>query len=719
MEEKLQQHISFHLTGRHGGDGFELVTANHRPALLARYADLAALRYDFPLILNNEGAADRAVLSLSRLVDDVVERLSDDPGRDRIARHGYRLEREIRHFIAEKRTGDFASIWAECTARLAVEDETIQISSDLLWAEFFASGDVIDVDKVLPARVISHIWNAVQKQKARAFREKTERLLYKLQRILEAEFEGSQAGRSPERLKASVGASFSKAFDFDALSTFVNESKQAVSLSGERRSRLKRLIEVFENQHFFPLGPDAPAAYGFEFDNCDEAVRAYSSRLAEAAELLKTIAIAELETNGEYREAVHDAIFEGFGGNGLDADELAKLPDYLITVNTATLDPEERAQLAEILSTGLPFKVLVETDDILESPAIGARIGLGSISREFVNAAIGLTDVFVFQSAASDLFKSRELLKRGLTFDGAALFSVFSGANDYVNGLPPYLVAAAAVESRAFPSFVYDPSAGTTWASRFSVSENPNAELDWPVYDLEFEDGTLQARSETVEFTLADFIAMDERYGTGFAIVPVSDWHEEMVSVNHGLETADTAMPETVPTIWLIDGEFRLCRALVDAKTLRDVQRCLNIWQSLQELGGIKNSFVEKMIARGGRSVEEVATPAATETQAVAVDEKEAALEPTPSAASEINTDEPFIESARCTSCNECTQVNNKMFAYNADKQAYIADPDAGTFRQLVEAAESCQVSIIHPGKPRNPREPGLEDLIERAKPFN
>jgi hypothetical protein len=59
------------------------------------------------------------------------------------------------------------------------------------------------------------------------------------------------------------------------------------------------------------------------------------------------------------------------------------------------------------------------------------------------------------------------------------------------------------------------------------------------------------------------------------------------------------------------------------------------------------------------------------------------------------------------------------MFAYNADKQAYIADPDAGTFRQLVEAAESCQVSIIHPGKPRNPREPGLEDLIERAKPFN
>jgi hypothetical protein len=51
--------------------------------------------------------------------------------------------------------------------------------------------------------------------------------------------------------------------------------------------------------------------------------------------------------------------------------------------------------------------------------------------------------------------------------------------------------------------------------------------------------------------------------------------------------------------------------------------------------------------------------------------------------------------------------------------QAEIADPDGGTYREIVEAAESCQVSIIHPGKPRNPDEPNLEDLIARAEPFN
>ncbi len=80
--------------------------------------------------------------------------------------------------------------------------------------------------------------------------------------------------------------------------------------------------------------------------------------------------------------------------------------------------------------------------------------------------------------------------------------------------------------------------------------------------------------------------------------------------------------------------------------------------------------------------------------------------------------DEPYIETPRCTTCNECTEINNKMFVYDENMQAYIADLNAGTYRELVEAAEVCQVCIIHPGKPRNPNEPNLDELIERAEPF-
>ncbi len=80
---------------------------------------------------------------------------------------------------------------------------------------------------------------------------------------------------------------------------------------------------------------------------------------------------------------------------------------------------------------------------------------------------------------------------------------------------------------------------------------------------------------------------------------------------------------------------------------------------------------------------------------------------------------EPYIETARCTTCNECTNLNKKMFAYNEKKQAYIKDPRAGTFRELVMAAERCPVKIIHPGTPLNPKEKDLQKWIKRAEPFN
>ncbi len=80
---------------------------------------------------------------------------------------------------------------------------------------------------------------------------------------------------------------------------------------------------------------------------------------------------------------------------------------------------------------------------------------------------------------------------------------------------------------------------------------------------------------------------------------------------------------------------------------------------------------------------------------------------------------DPYIDTARCTSCNECTNLNKKMFAYNDAKQAYIKDAKAGTFAEIVQAAERCTAKIIHPGTPLNPRERDLEKWIERAKPFN
>ncbi len=107
---------------------------------------------------------------------------------------------------------------------------------------------------------------------------------------------------------------------------------------------------------------------------------------------------------------------------------------------------------------------------------------------------------------------------------------------------------------------------------------------------------------------------------------------------------------------------------------------------------------------------------AAPTASATAVVEAPAAVEDDDDDDMEV---EAYIESARCTTCNECTNLNGKMFAYNDLKQAEIVDPKAGTFQQLVKAAEACPVAIIHPGTPLNPKERDLAKWIKRAEPFN
>lgn len=720
MEGKLQEQIAFYLTGRRGTSCLEAIDENYRPALVARYRDLSELRYDFPLVLDNSQSPEKRVRSLSAMVDDAVAGLDGDPDRDRVARHGYRVERELRRQFAANGAGDFAALWNIAVSRLAGEDPHVKESADRLFAAFQASGDIVDAGSALAPAVIRHIWNGIQARKADAFREKAERMLLKLHGILEAEVVGSPIGRSPERLRAGVGTPFAAKFNFEALSQILLEAKPSVQLSNERRRRIRDLIEVLEQQRFYPLVTFGPKPFNFAFERCADASQAYRERYAQAVELLKTLAAAELETNGEYRESIHDSIFERFGATGLDPMQLAKLPDYLVCTNISNLDAVEVAEIMELLAAGLPVKVLVETDDVLEpSPFTGAHLALSARSRQLVDASIGLNDVFVLQSAASNLFRLRDPIIQGLEYGGPALFSVFSGTSGHSGSVPPYLIAAAATESRMFPSLVYDPSAGPEWATKLDISSNPQVEADWPTQTFEFEDEKLQVQAEQTAFTPADFMALDDRFWDRFAVASKTDWNDGMTPAWSLGESEFDGLPREVPYVLIVDEDHRLRRAIIDRTILQETRRCLKMWQSLQELGGINNSYVQRVLAKGYTSQEFAGSEIVgiAETLMTDLGASEMAEISLPDR-EDLNGDDPYIETPRCTSCNECTQVNSKMFAYNENKQAYIADPSAGTFRQLVEAAEGCQVSIIHPGKPRNPAEPGLEELLERASGF-
>jgi hypothetical protein len=173
-----------------------------------------------------------------------------------------------------------------------------------------------------------------------------------------------------------------------------------------------------------------------------------------------------------------------------------------------------------------------------------------------------------------------------------------------------------------------------------------------------------------------------------------------------------------------VDADDSLHRVIVDTRLMQAARRCLLLWHRLQEHGGVNNSHAQQALAREKAAWDEQrqqelqalrssAEPAATVVTAAPVAEPTVAEPAAPPV-----TDDAWIETSRCSSCNECRNINDRLFGYNDNKQAFIQDIGAGTYRELVQAAEACQVAIIHPGKPKNPNEPGLDELLERAKPF-
>jgi ferredoxin len=736
MQAELQAHIAFHVIGkRPGGEPDTADEIDLRPALLAEYRDLSALRYDFPLVLMRNAEGPASVQSLCGLIDDVVKEIAGGADGERLRQHALRLEREVRTLIVEGASQSLSDLLDIAASGLAAQnDPLLGDSLKRIRAALKADGEVADCDKATPFRLVRHVWKTVDDSKARAFRNEINALVVKLSDILRADFARSEEGLSADRLEASVGATQRATFDFAVMSRMLAETSAKASLPETRRGRIRWLLSALKSQRFYPPASDSDKRiglaepYGFVFDNCADAVAAYRERLPKMIEVAKAIAMAKLEIDGSYNELRHDGFFEDFGANGLDPGDVARFPDYLIWLRAAPMEAADNDLILRALAAGLPAKVLVQTDDLLEPSPLGdGPLVFGLRGKQLVSTAIALGTCHVLQSTSSNLFQFRDRIFAAMAYAGPALFSVFSGAAGNASLLPPYLTAAAAMDARAFPAMTYDPAAGPDWASRFSLQGNPQPDRDWPVQSLAYEDEAHQRKCEDLAFTLVDFAACDQRFAGHFAKVPRAKWNEKMVSVSEFAASERDGAFTTAPCLLMVDRENRLQKLIVDDKMIREARRCIEMWRSLQELGGIHNSHAARLLEQERkiwaeerrRETESRGTqPSAPAAAPVAVPAAPATAPAPIEAPAEKPSDDPYIETSRCTSCNECTQINDKMFGYDANKQASIVNPDAGTYRQLVEAAESCQVSIIHPGKPRNPNEPGLEELLARAEPF-
>jgi len=728
MDKQLRAQVVFHLTGRHAdGDTQAAAIGGLRPALMAAYRNLGSLRHDFPVIF--AGADGDFVRSLTATVDAAL-RVVAPPGvtGEALRRRALKVEREICRLAAAGERGTLAELWERAVQLVAPPgDGAFLRDVGKVHQQLTVDGEVADCNAALPARFLRHAWSAVQRDKARVARERIEHLVIRLGDILRADYARSEAALTQPALEASFGAAHRGMFDFGAMSRLLSHTRPRGGLGERRSQRVKESLAVLREQRFFPLAGEATGsgAHEFEFASAGAALAAFRERLPELARLLKALQVAELEVEGSYVADVHDAIFAAFDEQSVTAQDLEFFPDYLVCLEAGA--DGARSSLAEALSSGVPLKVVVHADDLLEESALGqGGFAFGLRASQLASAVLSLDDVFVLQSAASNLLQMRTRVDRGLRYAGPALFSIYAAPDGGV--VPGYLQAAAAMQSRAFPAFTYDPGAGPDVASRFSLENNPQPELDWPVERLDYADQDLQAVSEEVAFTFADFAFCDARCAAHFEPAPRAAWGDGMITAQAWLANPTHDPAAGVPYVSAVDESDLLCRLVVDQRLMRATLRCREAWHRLQQLGGIHDSRAERLLARERQAWDEerrrevAAAPAAPAAAPEGVPPTPAAAPVATPVAVEAeparNPDEPYIETIRCSTCNECTLINARMFAYNENQQAYIADLKAGTYRQLVEAAESCQVSVIHPGKPWDPGEPGLEELLERAKPF-
>lgn len=508
-------------------------------------------------------------------------------------------------------------------------------------------------------------------------------------------------------------------------------------------------------------------------DPCAEAGVVFDGLSAARVDLIAAIRTARLELHRGYDPARHDALVASLDWRGFSSDELLLLPPVLAIETPDQLGGADMLSLSRLLLSGRPIAVLVDV------PAAGdpGSTGGESLTRyrlELAYLGIGHREALVNQTTAARPTHMLEGFLRGLGAMHASLHVVASGltATGEEPALGAWLHGGAALEGRAHPLFHYDPEAGDTWAKRLEFSMNPSAEDDWPACGIQHVDSAGLAQTIASRFTFADFALLEASYRDEYRVVPDGLSCETLVEAAAYLSMDADAAADMVPFVWAVDSGGVLRRLAFTRRLAFVCRDRLGYWHTLQELSGVRNEYVleavqnerdrltaafaaerQQLEAGHAAEVERVRTEAAGEAlrrlaeglinadlSSLAGGATRAAPPPPTAAPKAPPTaepatapaeaapeseeagagfDEPWIDSALCTSCNDCLNINGQLFVYNANKQAIIGDPKAGTFAELVAAAEKCPARCIHPGKPLNPGERGLDELVERAKPFN
>jgi pyruvate-ferredoxin/flavodoxin oxidoreductase len=397
--------------------------------------------------------------------------------------------------------------------------------------------------------------------------------------------------------------------------------------------------------------------------------------------------------------------------------------------------------LSRALMAGKPIKIMIVDTQVYSntggqactsgfigqvadmSPYGASQHGKSEKRKEISVIGMAHRTSYIAQGALSNTTHLLECFIDGLNSRRPALFTMYAVCppEHGVGDDSAVVQSKMAVESRAFPLFSYNPDLGVTFSECVSLEGNPALEADWPSYDLAYVDEQGEKRTMTLPMTFADFALSEGRFAKQFRKAPPETWNDDMVLLGDFLQLAEEEREGKFPFIWSVDKKNRLMRVLVSVEMVRSCEERLQFWHQLKDVAGIGRPQVdEEEIANRVR--QELIQKLSTGFGIVSSDAAQPAAVAATSAAPAAGADgyeAAWIDTPECTACDECMNINSKIFGYNDQKKAVVLNPTAGTFLDIVKAAEKCTAGVIHPGTPWNMKEANLDKLKARAAKFN
>jgi len=485
-------------------------------------------------------------------------------------------------------------------------------------------------------------------------------------------------------------------------------------------------------------------------DSPSVALGIFEGHMAKMAEGFKVIRQARLELEGKYQPEEHDAFFTYFDWKQFSDGEWQLCPPVVSIGGDGAMYDIGFQNLSRALASGAPIKVLILDTQVYSntggqactsgfvgqvadmSPYGKAWKGKTEIRKEMGIIGMAHRTSFVLQSSQANVTHLLEGYIDGLNSRRPAMFNIYTtcqpehGVGDDATDQQSKL----ALESRAYPLFRYDPDAGTTFKQCCDIDGNPAMDDDWPMYTIDYVDEQGREAKLEVPMTFADFAFSEGRFRKHFRKAPPETWNDDMLPLHEFLELEEDDRDEVFPYIWAVDGKNRLMRVLVAQEIVNSCEERLGFWHQLKSLAGVDEVVDEQMIADQAKA--EMAQKLSSSLLALAGGGDLSALSDLsagPSGgngggmtsgqgATSADYEPVWIETPECTACDECTDINPKIFAYNEDKLAIVVNPKGGPYKDIVKAAEKCTAECLHPGTPFNLNEKDLAKLIKRAEKY-